>query len=85
MLALCARYQFRAVGLSTKAIQRSIAGDEVARLAARPGDRLTAVPQQPLVHRPPPSAARRLGADGLSTPRPACQRMKDIAARRNGR
>ena len=86
MLALCARYQLRPVGLALNASQSRTAGEEGS--PASPPSSATAS------H---PSRSRRSltarhhalpGGDassGLSTPRRACQRMNDIAARRNGR
>jgi hypothetical protein len=86
MLALCARYQLRPVGLATNSSQSRTACDEGS--PASP-------PRSATVSHPSRSSrsftARHHtlpGGDassGLSTPRRACQRINDNAARRNGR
>ena len=86
MLALCARYQLRPVGLAPNSSHSRTACDDGS--PANPSSSAT------VSH--PSSSSRSLtarhhtlpGGDasrGLSTPRRACQRMNDNAARRNGR
>ena len=86
MLALCARYQLRPVGLAPNSSHRRTACDD-----GSPAD-----PPRSATVSHPSRSSRSLtvrhhalpGGDassGLSTPRPACQRMNDNAARRNGR
>ena len=86
MLALCARYQFRPVGLETNSSQSRTGGDD-----GSPGRSPTSATAS---H--PSRSSRSLiarhqtlpGGDASSrssTPRFACQRMNDSAARRNGR
>ena len=86
MLALCARYQLRAVGLAANASHSRRACDDGS--PASP-------PRSATVSHPSRSSRSLMarhhtlpGGDessGLSTPRRACQRMNDNAARRNGR
>jgi hypothetical protein len=86
MLALCARYQLRLVGLAPNASQSRTACD----------DGSPANPPRSATVSHPSRSSRSLTArhhtlpggdalSGLSTPRRACQRMNDNAARRNGR
>src|SRR5918994_3370568 len=86
MLALCARYQLRAVGPAMNSSQRRTAWDDGA-----PGRSPTSATAS---H--PSRSSRSLTArhhtlpggeasSGSRTPRCACQRMNDNAARRNGR
>ena len=86
MLALCARYQLRPVGLALNVSHRRTACD----------DGSPASPPSSATVSQPSRSSRSLTArhhtlpggdasSGLSTPRRACQRMNDNAARRNGR
>jgi hypothetical protein len=86
MLALCARYQLRPVGLAPNSSQSRTACDDGS--PAKP-------PRSATVSHPSRSSRSLTdrhhvlpGGDassGSSTPRRACQRMKDNAARLNGR
>ena len=86
MLALCARYQLRPVGLSLNSSQSRTACDD-----GSPVD----PPRSPTASLPSRSSrsfiARHHTLPGgdtpseLRSPRCACQRMNDNAARRNGR
>ena len=86
MLALCARYQLRPVGLAPNSSQSHTARDD-----GSPDD-----PPRSATVSHPSRSSRSLTArhhtlpggdasSGSSTPRRACQRMNDNAARRNGR
>ena len=86
MLALCARYQLRPVGLAPNSSQSRTARDDGS--PATPPRRATV--SQPSRSRRSLTARHHTlpGGDassGLSTPRRDCQRMNDNAARRNGR
>jgi hypothetical protein len=61
-------------------LRRRLSGE-----TARERDHFASILQQSLIDRPPPLAARGDASSGLSTPRCACQRMNETAARRNGR
>ena len=86
MLALCARYQLRPVGLSLNSSQSRTACDDGS--PANP-------PSSPTASHPSRSSRSFIarhhtlpGGDASSAlrrPRCACQRMNDNAARRNGR
>jgi hypothetical protein len=94
MLALCARYQFRRVGLALNPSQSRTACDDGS--PANPpssADRFASVPQQSLVYRPPPHAAGRRRVEriehtaaGLSAHerqrRPSERQVSRCAARR---
>jgi hypothetical protein len=82
MLALCARYQLRAVGVAMKDIQSPIVGEEGS--PTKPPER--AMASHPS-RRSRSFTARHQGLPGgdasseSRTPRSACQRIDDIAAR----
>ena len=86
MLALCERYQLWAVGLATNSSQSRTDGDDgspgrlpTSATASHPSRSSRSLTDRH--HGLPGDGA----SSGSSTPRCTCQRMKDDAARRNGR
>ncbi len=86
MLALCARYQFRPVGSATNSSHSATGREDgspgrspTSATASHPSRRSRSLTSR---HQTLPGGD---ASSGFKSPRCACQRMNDSAARRNGR